>query len=89
MSGKPSEKRGDFLFFGVYLYYELKKRVVVGWWWFFLYKEYVFPIVFVRLFDMCNGGCICLVMKPAPLHLQALGAKHPEPQKKQSQIKST
>ena len=54
----------------------------MGWWWFFLYKEYVFPIVFVRLFDMCNGGCICLVMKPAPLHLQALGAKHPEPQKK-------
>ena len=30
---------------------------------------------------MCNGGCICLVMKPAPLHLQALGAKHPEPNK--------
>ena len=30
---------------------------------------------------MCNGGCISLVMKPAPLHLQALGAKHPEPNK--------
>ena len=53
----------------------------MGWWWFFLYKEYVFPIVFVRLFDMCNGGCICLVMKAAPVHLQALGAKHPEPNK--------
>ena len=34
---------------------------------------------------MCSGGCICLVMKPAPLHLQALGAKHPEPNKKRSQ----
>ena len=58
---------------------------MVGWWWFFLYKEYVFPIVFVRLFDMCSGGSICLVMKPAPLQLQALGAKHPEPKEKRSQ----
>ena len=53
----------------------------MGWWWFFLYKEYVFLLVFVRLFDMCSGGSICLVMKPAPLQLQALGANHPEPNK--------
>ena len=36
---------------------------------------------------MCGCGCIGLVMKATPVHLQAVGAKHPEA--KQEKIKKS
>ena len=64
-----------------------KKKRWWGGWWLFYRKEFFFEIcrkvirdlmVFWGLFDMCGCGCIGLVMKATPLHLQAVGAKHPE-----------